>query len=282
MDFVKKQAEINADADRTLGMMERRESTRESGRNSWDEKISSCYKVLLVCFEAQYLRSFSEMLDHKQFRLFFAHIDSSNSFLNTGSIAQIQAYNECMGFKFVKEVPLLQDNLLHLDTLHTKHEALGGVFDEQSKKYILHKAIKNSFYDKFFKESVTLCYTMDEAIPLEARISYHIFILRVKEAWIKFKVEETLEVNSSSSNSSAKKSDKVEKINVVKHSNKAVTKPKSNAGKKDLSSITCFACQNKGHYKGAKECPLYKPKTSSNDVQEVNLSTEFAKSTKGK
>jgi hypothetical protein len=196
MDFVKKQAEINADVERTFAMIERREQTRETGRNKYDEKIACCYKVLLVCFEAQYLRTFDEMLGQKQFRLFYAHIDSVNSFKNTGSVAQMQAYNECLNFKFERECPCLEDNLLHLDTLFIKYVALKGTFDGQSKKFILNKAIKDSFYNEDFKKSVILCYTMDESYPEEARITYEVFLLRVREAYVRDKVEETLSLEA--------------------------------------------------------------------------------------
>jgi len=267
-------AEIAMDENRTYAQVERSEQIRESGRDKWDEKITNCYKALLVCFHSQYIRHHNEMLSNKQFRRFWATIDATNSYFNTGSVTKFQASNEMNAFKFNPDFDYLEDNLLHLDTLILKFTALGGTIDDEEKKFILSKAIEECSYNEKFRESVRLTAVMDETVAVVDRLTYEDFVLRIRDNFTKNSVVETMDRNTSSGRTKNLKS---KHINVTKHSNKAISKPQSNGKKsKDLSKITCYACNQKGHYRGNKTCPMYKTKDQQG---EANLSKEFAKST---
>lgn len=277
---INKVAEITMDEKRIFAQTERSEQIRESGRDKWDEKISNCFKVLLVCFHSQYIRHHNEMLSNKQFRRFWATIDATNSYFNTGSVTKFQASNEMNAFKFNSDFDYLEDNLLHLETLILKFTALGGTIDDEEKKFILAKAIEECGYSEKFKESVRLAAVIDETIPVVDRLSYEDFVLRIRENFTKNSVVQTMDRNTSSGKAKILRSGPGKQVNVIKHSNKAITKPQSNEKKsKDLSKVTCYACSEKGHYRGNKICPMFKTKEQQG---EVSLSKEFAKSTTGK
>jgi hypothetical protein len=278
--LINKVAEITSDEKRTYAQVERSEQIRESGRDKWDEKISNCYKVISICFHTQYIRHYNDMLTNKHFRRFWSTIDSTNSYFNTGSVTKFQASNEMNAFKFNPDFDYLEDNLLHLDTLILKYTSLGGTIDDEEKKFILSKAIKESAYNEDFKELVRLTAAMDETQPVVDRLSYEDFVLRTRDHYTKTCVSETMNRNASSSKVKILRSGPGKQINVVKHSNKASNKPQSSDKKaKDKSKITCYACNQKGHYRGDKACPMYKSKEAQ---AEVSLSKEFAKSTTGK
>jgi ribosomal protein L21 len=123
---------------------------------------------------------------------------------------------------------------------------------------------------------------MDESIPIPQRLSYEAFVAQVRTKYTKEKVVMTMDQNDSSSSSAAavepviKRSGPGKQINVVKHSNKSASKSKSGGDKKDVSKITCYACNQLGHYRGSKKCPLYDPKAKSSDkVQEVSLAANL-------
>jgi hypothetical protein len=85
-------------------------------------------------------------------------------------------------------------------------------------------------------------------------------------------MEELMEANSMSS--SIGPSDTT--IALVKHNNKT---PKKQRPKVDKSEVTCFACGEKGHFRGNPDCKLFKPKEGSG---ELSLEKEFEKSSSSK
>jgi hypothetical protein len=153
--------------------------------------------------------------------------------------------------------------------------------DNQQKKYYLLKAFRNATYNKAFTEGVNLMNAMDDQLPVNDRCTIAIYISRMRDLYTRDHVSTIMDANPLG----GKRKDR---INVTKHSNKAITKPKwtprkedSHLPKKDLSEVVCFGCQKKGHYKNSKECPLFKKKLNNTEGGN-GLADEFAKTSLGR
>jgi hypothetical protein len=233
-----------------------------------DSKLEKCATVAAKTFNEQYLRDYEVLLREHKFREFWFRVDERESNKCVGQTKCIQAHQEIQYFRFASTLDF-DINLRHFDMLLMKYEGVGGVMDDETKKYYLYSSFKNTDYSSSFMNSVDAFINYEKHSPQTAKLSFDLYLNEIKKIHQESNLEEQMEANSgvnASSNS--------EQIAVVKHTNKAEKKGKPKPV--DKSSITCYACGLKGHYRGSKECKG-KVASNSDDTNTLSLEDEFKK-----
>jgi hypothetical protein len=250
------------------------EKQRRTICETFDDKLKDCAVAIAKCFHEQFVRDYEELLSEFRFREFFIRVDEVNSNRDVGQTKSIQSLQEIQLVRYSNRVDF-SDNMRHFDTLLSKHEGVGGVMDDETKKYYLFQSVKESDFPDSFAKAIDTLVTLDKITSEETRLTYDKFLSRIMTLHRQSDLEETIEANSIT-RSSTEHSDQIAS---VKHTNKTDKKGKSK--EIDLTKITCYACGLKGHFRGAPECRGKKTTagTVSSDKEVLSLETEFSKAT---
>jgi hypothetical protein len=275
---LEREGKINESKSDILRAFESKEKNRSEKCDLFDSRLEKCATVVAKTFNEQYLRDYEQLLVACKFREFFFRVDERESNKCVGQTKCIQALQEIQLARFVSTLNF-DINLRHFDMLLKKYEGVGGVMDDETKKYYLYASFKFTDYPPTFMNSVEAFVNFEKIAPASAKLSFDKYLNEIKKIHQQSNLEDMMDANSGVNASSNQ-----DQLAVLKHSTKIAKKNKP----VDKAALKCFTCGQKGHFRGAPECKgsKKKSKTSSSDTSEeapLNLEAEFTKgSGKGK
>jgi hypothetical protein len=255
------------------------EKNRSDKVEQFDSKLKDCAMVAAKTFNEQYLRDYESLLRENKFREFWFRVDERESNKCVGQTKCIQALQEISLYRFVSVLDF-DINIRHFNMLLEKYKGVGGVMDDETKKYYLYASFKNTDYSTTFMKRADSYVNFDKVGPRSGKLSFDLFLNGIKDIHQETNLEDVMEANSGIDASSNNQ----DQLAVIKHTSKVAKKNNP----LDKASLKCFTCGQKGHFRGAPECKGSKKKSkiSSSDTSEeapLNLEAEFTKgSGKGK
>jgi hypothetical protein len=173
------------------------EKNRRGICETFDGKLKDCASAIGKCFHEQFLRDYEYLLSNYLFREFFVRVDETNSNSDVGQTKSVQSLQEIQLARYSNRVDFCE-NMRHFDTLLSKHEGVGGVMDDETKKYYLYQSLKDSDFPDTFSDAIETLVNYDKITSAETRLTYDNFLSRIRTLHRQSDLEEIIEANSNS------------------------------------------------------------------------------------